>query len=104
MRPPVRSVADAAQRTSSDSGNPFRRLPEGGVGSHSSPRLGNIHKVDASLLELPLLLLSFPDGIDIGSEAKKEKTFCRNLLNLLRANGDGAGEGGSDQQDGGCER
>lgn len=87
------------QPTCSHGGNLFRRFPEGGVGLHTSPRLSNIHKVNTGPLEFPFLLFSFPDGIDIGSEAEKKETFRRRFLNFLRTNGDSADERRSGQQD-----
>ena len=85
----------AKQLTSSRGVNLVRWFLEGRVGLRTSPCPSNIHKVDASLLELPLLLLGFPDGVDIGSETEKGETFRRFVLDFLRADGDGANERGS---------
>ena len=100
----VHSATNTSPPTSSRGENLVRRFLEGGVGLHTSPRPSNIHKADASLLECPLLLLGFPDGIDIGSKAEEGETFRRLILNLLRADGDGADERGSDEQDSSNER
>jgi len=104
VRPAVRSTTDGAQRTNSLGGNLFRTTVEGGVGLHTGPCPGNVHKVDTSLLEFPLLPFSFPDRVDIRSEAEKGETFRRLPLDLLRADGDSADERGSGQQDSGNER
>ena len=100
----VYSTTTIARPTSIGGGNLVRWFLEGGVGLHTGPRPSNIHKVDAGLLECPLLLIGFPDGVDIGSEAEKGETFRRLALDLLRADGDGADERGSGQQGGNDER
>jgi len=87
------------QPTCSRGRNLVRRFLEGGVGLHTGPRPSDIHKVDTGLLELPLFLLGFPEGIDIGSEAEKGETLRRLVLNLLRTDWEGADERGSGQQD-----
>ena len=104
MRSTVHSTTDAEERTSGRGGNLFRRFLEGGVRQHASPRPSNVHEVDASLLELQLLFVVLPDGIDIWSEAEKGETFRRLVFNLLRADGNGADKRGSDQQNSGNKR
>lgn len=101
MSPVVCSITDVVQLTSRRDREIFRGPLGGGVGLEIIPRLGNVHEADTSLLEFPLLLLGFPDGVDIGSEAEKGETLRRLPLDLLGVDGDGADERGGGEQDGG---
>ena len=93
MRRAAHSTTDCvARRTGNLEGSLLlgtRSLVKNGVGLHIKPGLGDIHEADTSLFEFPLFLLSFPDRVDIKSEAEEEETFRRLPLNLLRADGRG---------------
>ena len=103
MRSTVHHIVDrVVQRTGSRDGNflpQTRGLLDCGVRLHIKPGLGNVHEVGASLLEFPLLFLSFPDRIDIRVKAEKGEAFCRHPRNLLRADGGSTSERGGRQEE-----